>query len=148
MNLKKMKRLIHRLSIHPVKAGLHPARVHKKNKGITLLEVMVAMTIFSAGFLCLLPMIVTAIKGNEFAEDYTKATSFNQAKAEELKSTHSFLAGDSDGVDTVENMTRTWRVRRDATLTHYYSMTVVTSWYTDDGRAHQCSLYTGESTTE
>ena len=147
MDLKKIKRFFCGNSTCLAKGRIRRARC-KKNKGITLLEVMVAMTIFSVGFLCLLPMIVTAIKGNEFAEDYTKATNFNQQKAEQLKSTHSFLGADSIGTDTVENMIRNWRVRRDSTLTHYYNMTVVTSWYSDDGRAHQCSLYTGESTTE
>ena len=118
----------------------------KKNKGLTLLEVMVAMIIFSVGFMCLLPMIITAIEGNEFADAYTKATNYNQAKAEELKATHSFLAGDSIGTDTVENMTRTWELTNQST--HYWKMTVVTTWQGHDGRTHQCSLITGESTTE
>lgn len=117
----------------------------KNSKGLTLLEVMVAMVIFSVGFMCLLPMIITAIKGNEFADAYTKATNYNQAKAEELKATHSFLAGDSIGTDTVENMTRTWNITNQST--HYWEMTIVTTWQSNDGRTHICTLLSAESTT-
>ena len=49
----------------------------KKEKGFSLLEALVAMVIFTVGFLCLLPMIITAIRGNEFADAYTKATNYN-----------------------------------------------------------------------
>ena len=120
-------------------------RFRKNSKGITILEVMVALVIFSVGFMCLLPMIVTAIRGNEFADNFTKATQYTQAKIEELKSTHSFVGGVAADTDTVENMTRTWI----ATLadTNYYQISVKVQWVDRFGTAHQCSTLTGESTT-
>jgi prepilin-type N-terminal cleavage/methylation domain-containing protein len=121
-------------------------RLTKNNKGLTLLEVMVSLIIFSVGFLCLLPMIVTAIKGNEFADASTKASNYTQAKIEELKATHSFIGDIATHTDTVENMIRNWNVTNPAT--HYYQIMVKVSWNDHYGKAHQCSTLTGESTTE
>ncbi len=41
----------------------------RSQKGITLLEVMVGMLVFSLGMLLMVPMIATSIKGNEAAHD-------------------------------------------------------------------------------
>ena len=118
----------------------------KRNKGLTLLEVLVALIIFSIGFLSLMPMIVTAIRGNEFADAFTKATNYSNAKIEELKSTHSFLTGATADTDTVENMVRLWQATK--ADSHYYQIKVKISWTDNYGKAHRCSTLTGESTTE
>lgn len=42
-------------------------KILRSEKGISLLEVMVGMLVFSLGMLLLIPMVVTSITGNEVA---------------------------------------------------------------------------------
>lgn len=93
MMLIKIKRLIHR--IFPT-----------GQEGFTLTEVIISMVIFATGLLMMIPMIVTSLKGNVFADMTTKVAHHIQAKIEEIKNTHNFTSGS----DSPEGMTRTWTV--------------------------------------
>ena len=53
-------------------------------KGFSLIEILIAITIFAIGMLAVGKMQITAIKGNYFANDLTKATTLAQNRMEEL----------------------------------------------------------------
>jgi type IV pilus assembly protein PilV len=52
--------------------------------GFTLIEVLIAIAVFAIGILAVGKMQITAIKGNYFANDLTKATTLAQDRMEEL----------------------------------------------------------------
>jgi type IV pilus assembly protein PilV len=53
-------------------------------KGFTLIEILIAITVFAIGVLAVGRMQITAIKGNYFANDLTKATILAQDRMEKL----------------------------------------------------------------
>jgi prepilin-type N-terminal cleavage/methylation domain-containing protein len=124
--LIKIKRLIHR--IFPT-----------GQEGFTLTEVIISMVIFATGLLMMIPMIVTSIKGNVFADMTTKAAHHIQAKVEEIKNTHTF----SSGSDNPEGMTRTWIVEDYGT--RLKKITVQMNWLDQDSLEHNNVVITYES---
>jgi type IV pilus assembly protein PilV len=54
-------------------------------KGFTLIEVLVALVILTVGLLGVTAMQITAIRGNHFSGNLTRATVLAQNKLEELK---------------------------------------------------------------
>ena len=126
MMLTKCRRLIQ---------GIFPSG----EEGFTLLEVMVSMIIFATGLLMMVPMIVTSLKGNVFADMTTKAAHHIQAKIEEIKNTHNFTSG----YDNPEGMTRTWMVEDYGS--HLMKITVQMTWVDKDSLQHQNVTVTYES---
>ena len=57
-------------------------RLHKNNSGFTLLEILIAITVFSVGLLGMASMTVGIIKGNKFSNDLTTATTLAQNQME------------------------------------------------------------------
>lgn len=115
-------------------------RIFSKGKeGFTLLEVMVSMIIFATGLLMMVPMIVTSMKGNVFADMTTKAAHHIQAKIEEIKNTHDFTSG----YDHPEGMTRTWTVEDFGT--RLKKITVQMTWLDKDSLEHNNIVTTYES---
>lgn len=55
-------------------------------KGFSLVEVLIAMTIFAIGVLALAQMQVTAIRGNAFSSTTTDGTTLAQNRVEQLMS--------------------------------------------------------------
>ena len=108
-------------------------------EGFTLLEVMVSMIIFATGLLMMVPMIVTSMKGNVFADMTTKAAHHIQAKIEEIKNTRNF----SSGYDNPEGMTRTWTVEDFGT--RLKKITVQMTWLDKDSLEHNNIVITYES---
>ena len=53
-------------------------------KGFSLIEILIAITVFAIGILAVGKMQITAIKGNSFANDLTKATTLAQDRMEKL----------------------------------------------------------------
>ncbi len=113
--------------------------LHPGNKGFTLLEVMVSMIIFATGLLMLVPMIVTSIKGNVFADMTTRAAHHIQAKIEEIKNTHDFTSGS----DHPDGMTRTWTVEDYGA--NLKKITVQMTWLDKDSLEHNNVVITYES---
>ena len=111
----------------------------RRNSGFTLLEVMVSMVILATGLLMMMPMIVTSIKGNVFADMTTKAAHHIQAKIEEIKNTHNFTSG----YDNPEGMTRTWTIEDYGT--RLKKITVQMNWLDKDNLEHNNVVITYES---
>ena len=124
--LKKIREFL--LKVHP-----------RGNKGLTLIEVLVSMIIFATGLLMLIPMIITSIKGNEWADMTTKAAHHIQAKTEEIKNTHDW----TQSQDSLEGMTRTWTVEDYGSFLK--KIMVKMTWVDKDSLPHCDSIITYES---
>lgn len=115
-------------------------RIHPKgSKGLTLVEVLVSMVIFATGLLMLIPMIITSIKGNEWADMTTKAAHHIHAKVEEIKNTHDWTSGE----DSPEGMARTWTVEDQSSFLK--KIMVKMNWVDKDSMQHCDSVVTYES---
>lgn len=79
-----------------------------KQRGITLLEVLVAMIILGFALLVLLNMAMVALDGNDWSNKTTAATQLMQEKLEQLRTTKD--AGMVSGSDTTGGFTRRWTV--------------------------------------
>jgi type IV pilus assembly protein PilV len=60
-------------------------RSFRNERGVTLLEVLVAVIILAFGVLCLAPMIVISIYGNSYSNQVTVANAIAQDRLEEIK---------------------------------------------------------------
>ena len=126
MMLKKLKRLARK-------------RIAVGDRGLTLLEVLASMVIFATGLLMMVPMIVTSIKGNEFADMTTMAAHHIQAKMEEIKNTHVFTSGS----DSPDGMSRVWTVEDYGT--RLKKITLQMNWLDEDSLQHNNVVVTYES---
>ncbi len=108
--------------------------------GFTLIEVLASMVILAIGVLGLAPMIISAIQGNSFGNDMTRANTLAQDKMEELKTMSYTLM--SSGQDTVGSVERTWTVNRDDPIPGVSRLTVITKWYDEGGNSRQVRLMT------
>lgn len=86
---------------------------HKKQKskltnerGISILEVLIAMLILSMSLLLLLNMAMVALDGNDWSNKTTIATQLMQEKLEELRATQDL----SDGSDSSHGVARSWEI--------------------------------------
>lgn len=77
---------------------------HRVDKGFSMVELLVALTIFSIGLLALAGMQFTAIKGNSSAHSLTALTALADGLAEDLLS----LNGDNTVVATSSGSATSW----------------------------------------
>lgn len=64
----------------------HTMEGHHNQKGFTLLEILLAITIFAIGLLAVAAMQVSAIRGNKLGNEWSQATALAQQQLEDLKS--------------------------------------------------------------
>jgi prepilin-type N-terminal cleavage/methylation domain-containing protein len=107
--------------------------------GFSLLEVMVSLVILATGLLMMIPMMITSMKGNVFADMTTRAAHHIQAKIEEMKNTHQFTSGS----DSPEGMTRRWTVEDCGP--NLKKITVRLNWLDKDSLEHENVVITYES---
>src|SRR5512147_2235046 len=86
-------------------AAMRKARI-RNQKGVTLLEVMVAGLILSVALLMLLNMAMVALDGNDWSNKTTLATQLMQEKLEQLRGDVS----PASGSDTKSGINRVWTV--------------------------------------
>jgi prepilin-type N-terminal cleavage/methylation domain-containing protein len=112
--------------------------VAKKNarnsNGFTLIEVLAGVVIMATGLLLLLPMMVTSIRANNFAQSSTEASMLIKDKMEDLKN----MDTPTSGADTLGEVTRTWTVAdAGANLTQ---LAVIVNWNDERGYPHSSSM--------
>ncbi len=73
-------------------------RLHKNNRGFTLLEILVAMTVFSVGLLGMAALTVGIIRGNLSSNNLTTASTLAQDRMENI-----IRAGYASASDLTEN---------------------------------------------
>jgi len=116
-------------------------------KGLSLLELLIAISLFTFGLLGSTALTVTVIKGNHLAKKVTEATILAQDKVEELKRlsyTDSQLAAgdhpnDLAGTDW-DYYTREWNVQDDIPTQDMKTITVTVNW--TDTSIHEVRLET------
>ena len=112
-----------------------PKKLHN-NKGITLLEVLIAMFITSFALLMLLNMAMVALDGNDWANKTTQATQLLQEKLEQLRG--GGAAALTSGSDTADGLTRTWTVTDAGN--HLRQVDVTINWEDVGAEVHTSSL--------
>ncbi|HUV30792.1 MAG TPA: prepilin-type N-terminal cleavage/methylation domain-containing protein [Acidobacteriota bacterium] len=105
--------------------------VLKSQRGVTLLEVLIAMIILSFALLLLLNMAMVALDGNDWSNKTTIATQLLQEKLEQLRSIKDSSL--TDGSDTAQGFVRNWTVSNAGT--HLREVRVQIHW--EDIRAQQ-----------
>lgn len=78
----------------------------KCNRGITILEVLIAMVVLSLSLLVLLNMAMVALDGNDWSNKTSLATQLLQEKMEQLR----VDPAPSSGSDESGGIARTWTV--------------------------------------
>jgi prepilin-type N-terminal cleavage/methylation domain-containing protein len=121
------------------------------NKGFSLIEFMIAITILSVGLMALVGLQSTAIKGNGSNKNLTTAVMLAEKKMEDLKNTAftSLTTGTTN--DPGNPLTgiggsggffnRSWNVQTYSSSTNMKQITVTIAW-TAAGRSHSTSLDT------
>lgn len=103
---------------------------HRSQAGFTLIEILIAMTIFSTSFLALAAGATTVMKSNHVSYNSTVATTFAQDKLEELLAqTATDIAAGGPITDTVGNVvfTRSWTIDN-AFVAGVRRVNVVVTW--------------------
>jgi len=99
----------------------------RDQKGLTLVEILVAIGIIAIAILGLVSVTVTVMKGNTFSKTMTAATTLASDKMEQLKKTS--YAGLASGADTVQSLyTRTWTVTQDSPAANMKTVVVTVQW--------------------
>ena len=114
----------------------------KKSGGFTLLEILIALIIFSIGILALATLTVTATKTGSYGGRMTEAVTFAQDKLEELKtnSWDKIVSGmDQETGPTGMYYTRNWKVLEKETR-NLKTVSITIEW--NDPAHHSISLFT------
>jgi prepilin-type N-terminal cleavage/methylation domain-containing protein len=142
-------------------------RTENRNRGYTLMEVMIAIAIFSIGFMAVGSMQIMAMRTGVSSRNQTTVLSIAKDRAEELEAlpfTHADLAGsaapgtthapaaDVDGIDNDENgvvddetpgtghVTITWNVIDDQPIAGTKSIRITVNRTTGAGSQRNATL--------
>ena len=101
-----------------------------RKAGYSLIELLVAMTLFAIAALGLSAGVAMVLRSGVFSDDLTHATLFAQEKLEELVNHPGALTG---GADTPQpRFTRDWTVSLDDPEVGLTRVTVTVSWQRDE----------------
>lgn len=110
-------------------------------QGFTLIEILIAITVFSIGILAVAAMQVSSIKGNSSASGLTEAVTLAQDKMEELMSLD--YGGIADGINLGQGTNARynvfWNIADDTPFSHTKTISVITTW-TEEGRQRRVTL--------
>ena len=100
-------------------------------KGFSLIEILIAMTIFAIGVLALAEMQVTAIRGNAFSSSTTDGTTLAQDRIEQLMSLpydDANLNAGNHGPVTQGVYNLSWDVANDSPVANTKTVNVSVTW--------------------
>jgi prepilin-type N-terminal cleavage/methylation domain-containing protein len=109
-----------------------------KNAGFSLLEILVALTVFSIASVALTSGVTTSIRANNTSEHLTQATILAQDKLEALLASGLTFTAGSDAPRA--GFTRTWTIATDTPQVGVSQLAVSVSW-TDYG-SHSITVTT------
>jgi type IV pilus assembly protein PilV len=112
----------------------------QERDGFTLIEVLIAMGIFTAAVLGVAISATSVIKANQSSYSTTIAINLAQDKLEELKALPASLASGGPVTDTIngETFSRSWTVTSNSPITGMMRIAVTVAW-TDYG-SHSITL--------
>lgn len=98
--------------------------------GYTLIEVLVAITIFSIAVLGFAMSTISVIRGNKSTYNVTIANALAQDKLEELKALPSSITSGGPVTDTISGQafSRSWTVTANSPITGVRKIAVTVSW--------------------
>lgn len=111
---------------------------NRGERGFTLLEILISISIFTIGVLAVATMQISAIRGNRLGNEVTQATFLVEDKLEELKNSAD-IASESDGSDQQGIFTRTWQI---SPATGDSQLVTVTVAWSIGGPNHNVTLST------
>jgi type IV pilus modification protein PilV len=106
-------------------------------KGFSLIEILIAITVFAIGILAVAGMQITAIKGNSFANDLTKATTLAQDRMEKLISLPYIDLEDANATEGRYNIS--CNIDTDYPINNTKEIRVIIRW-TDKGAQKRVSI--------
>ena len=112
----------------------------QKQDGFTLIEILIAMSIFTAAVLGVAISATSVIKANQSSYSTTIAINLAQDKLEELKALPASLASGGPVTDTIngETFSRSWTVTSNSPISGMKRIDVAVTW-TDYG-SHSITL--------
>jgi len=117
-----------------------------KNKGFSLLELLIGLVILAIGILAIAGMQITSIRGNFFSDNIMQASILGQDRLEQLKSLNPFPGeGINNELITIRgtNFSRTSVITLHPTLTGSWVIRVNVTW--TDTSDHSVSFSTVRS---
>ena len=103
----------------------------KDQRGFSLIEVLIAMTIFAIGVLALAQMQITAIRGNAFSSTTTDGTTLAQDRMERLMRLsydHGDLGAGNHGPVTQGLYNVSWNVTNNSPVPNTKTVNVSVTW--------------------
>ena len=119
------------------------------NRGFTLVEILVAVVIFTTALLGVAGLTIVIIRGNTFSNMLTTATVLAQDKLEELQDTAYSALSDGSDTATQNNIdySRLWDIADNAPTAGMKRIEVTVRWQVLGKRQHQIVLRTIRSGT-
>jgi type II secretion system protein I len=114
-----------------------PTIILKSNRGFTLNEVMIALSIFAIGILAVASLMISSINENTSARKMTEATTLAEMHLESLMAQD--YASIADGTTTEGAYSIAWTVAEDDVVANTKSLTVTVTW-TDRGKQRSVSI--------
>jgi type IV pilus assembly protein PilV len=121
----------------------------QKDRGFTLIEILVALVILSVGLLALISISLTVMKSNAFADKMTMATTLAQDRLEEIQSTAyeevnsvNFPSEDYGAISGFSAFRREVTIANDFPLINMKTITVTVLWRDGAGNSHNIQLKT------
>lgn len=100
-------------------------------KGFSLIEILISMTIFAIGVLALAEMQITAIRGNAFSSTTTDGTTLAQDRIEQLMNLpydDGALVAGNHGPETQGVYDVSWDVANDSPVPNTKTVNVSVTW--------------------
>ncbi|CAN2040570.1 type IV pilus assembly protein PilV [Candidatus Magnetomoraceae bacterium gMMP-15] len=122
-----------------MKFKIQSTKIDKNNKGFTLIEILIAITIFAIGILGVGTMQSYSIHGNSAAKDITEANTLAEHRIERLMSLkYTDVIGGSDTEDHKFNIV--WNVTQNDIINDTKTVEVIVTWQSK-GNTNKISMY-------
>jgi prepilin-type N-terminal cleavage/methylation domain-containing protein len=116
---------------------------HLDQRGMTLVEIMVAIILLAIALAWLAPLLVVSMRSNRLGADLTRAATLAQDKFEEFKNkSHNYLLSHPSGQDTVGTLMRSWTITEEPDQEDLLRIVLTLDWLDPDGGNHQVSFTT------